>query len=62
MQEGKEKYFYILESSKSDQGKTRCEFYCVENVPHANTMVHKEMYETKLNDKSYVLKFIPNTF
>ena len=58
MQEGKEKYFYILESSQSDEGETR-EFYCVENVPNANTMVHKEMYETQLKDKSYVLKFIP---
>ena len=63
MQEGKEKYFYILESSRDEtffgKGRTRCEFYCVENIPNANTWVHKEMFETQLKDKSYVLKFIP---
>ena len=37
MQEGKERRFYILETSPTTH-MMLCESYCVQNVPHANIM------------------------
>ena len=49
---------HLREEILPEMDKTLCEFYCVQNIPHANTMKYKEMFETESEKKTSVLKFI----